>query len=79
MRRNTAAKESNKSDWRSPGREVKALTRTLRDAVIAMPEPAFTAEPLRAGLVGDELRLTPVLTPARQKISRRPGPRCDRR
>jgi hypothetical protein len=24
--------------------------------VIAMPEPAFTAEPLRAGLVGGELR-----------------------
>ena len=37
-----------------------------RPAVIAMPEPAFTAEPLRAGLVGDELRQTPVLTPARQ-------------
>jgi hypothetical protein len=34
--------------------------------VIAMPEPAFTAESLRAGLVGDELRQTPVLTPARQ-------------
>jgi hypothetical protein len=33
--------------------------------VIAMPEPAFTAEPLRAGLVGDELRQTPVFTPAR--------------
>jgi hypothetical protein len=31
--------------------------------VIAMPEPAFTAEPLRAGLVGDELRQTPVLMP----------------
>jgi len=36
-----------------------------RPAVIAMPEPAFTAEPLRAGLVGDELRQTPVLTPVR--------------
>jgi hypothetical protein len=53
-----------------------------RLAVIAMPEPAFTAEPLRAGLVGDELRLTPrpYARPAKSalKISRRPGPRCDR-
>ena len=37
-----------------------------RPAVIAMPEPTFTAEPLRAGLAGDDLRQTPVLTPARQ-------------
>jgi hypothetical protein len=33
--------------------------------VIAMPEPTFTAE-LRAGLAADDLRQTPVLTPARQ-------------
>jgi hypothetical protein len=38
---------------------------TPADIEIAMPEPAFTAEPLRAGLVGDELRQTPVLTPVR--------------
>ena len=46
-------------------REVRALTRRF-ETVIAMPEPTFTAEPLRAGLAGDDLRQTPVLTPARQ-------------
>ena len=53
-----AIEESSDQAWVRPGRDFARIS-------VAMPEPAFNAEPLWAGLVGDELRQTPVLTPVR--------------
>jgi hypothetical protein len=53
-----AIEESSDQAWVRPGRDFARIS-------VAMPEPAFTAEPLRAGLIGDELRQTTWVPPRR--------------
>jgi hypothetical protein len=53
-----AIEESSDQAWVRPGRDFAGIS-------VAMPEPAFTAEPLRAGLIGDELRQTTWVPPRR--------------